>query len=199
MLLLYPSGITLYIATMKQALWAIIFTSVVLGACSNGRIEGSFTAEELEWLVYDKGENIMFVNKTDSSDILQYTVIDRTDSEQIKQYYPIQAEVTMRNEATGDEMKIFLLKDQKAFKRYFKIGDVYRSFDLMYPQDQVPILDKTYDGVYVFSEDENNRTGSIAQVFFNKAYGVLQYITDDEKEYVQLVERPVNFESGHIN
>lgn len=184
---------------MKKALWAIIFISVILGACSEGRIEGSFTAEELDWLVYDKGENIMFVNKTDSSDVLQYTVIERTDSEQIQKYYPIQAEVTMRNDANGDEMKIFLLKDQKAFKRYFKIGDVYRSFDLVTPQNQVPIQDKTYDNVYVFSEDEDSRKGTIATVFYNKALGVLQYITDDNKEYVQLVENPVNFESGHIN
>lgn len=178
--------------------------AIVLGmvfafvACDRARIEGSFTQEELDWLVYDEGEEIVFINKEDSTDVLTYTVIDKTDTGSIEKFLPIEAEVTIKNDSTDQEFRIYLMKDQKAFKRYIKVGEVYRSLDLVPLQDQVLIGNATYDQVYILTETDQS-LGQVAELYFNKAFGVLKYVTADNVHYIKSQPIPLNFETGTIN
>lgn len=167
-------------------------------ACDQARIEGSFTQEELDWLVYDEGDEIVFVNKEDATDVLTYKVIDKTDSASMEKYLPIEAEVTMKNDQSGQEFRIYLMKDHKAFKRYIKMGDVYRSLDNVPVQNQVLIGEETYDEVYVLTESAGE-VGQIAQLYYNKAFGLLKYVTSDDVHYEKSRQTPLNFETGTIN
>lgn len=185
---------------MRQLILALlVFPVLIYSSCTyDSKVKGSFTQEELDWLVYDEGEEVLFINRQDSTDKLIYTVIDRTDSEQIKQYYPIEAEMVMRNEDTGDELRVFLLKDQMAFKRYVKVGDVYKSLDLVVPQDQVPAGNATFDNVYVVSQVDGDQ-GNTATVYFNKTNGFLKLLTLDNQWYVMDAKQSISVETGQIN
>lgn len=185
---------------MRNLILTLLAVLTLLGSsCTyNTKVEGSFTPAELSWLVYDKGEEVSFVNRADSTDKLVYRVIDRTDSQQIKKYYPIEAEMVLRNDDSGDELRIFLLKDQMAFKRYIKVGDVYRSLDLVTPQNQVPAGNATFNDVYVVSQDAE-AVGTTATVYYNQARGFLKLHTIDKKWYVMQANPDVNFETRQIN
>ncbi len=185
---------------IKRLLFTLVIITGVIVSCGDSKIQGAFLPGELTWLIYDLGETVQFVNDADSADVLTYTVISRTDSNQIKQYYPIEAEVTLKNNDGDEEITILLLKDQRTFNKYLRVGEVYRSLDLVKPIDGVGIRDETFNNVYILSEPRPDEyTGNIIAVYYSKMYGIIKYITKDEKTYVHANPVAMNFETGQIN
>lgn len=160
-----------------------IVLALLVSCGSNQKIEGSFTDEEIAWLVYKDGDNLLFQNPDSIGDETTLFVSGQKDPNQIRKHYPIEAEVTIGNPEKEDYFKVYLLKDEWDFKRYLKFGDVYRSFDLIEPLDEYKVGDNVYREVYVFSEDSSAPLSKIKEVYFAKDYGVVQYTTKDGREF----------------
>lgn len=185
---------------IKRPLLLLLLVMGVVVSCNDKGIKGSFLTEELSWLVYDLGEHIQFVNDSDTTDQQTFTVVHRTDSTQIKKYYPIEAEVTLENDSSKDAITILLLKDQRSFSKYIRVGEVYRSLDLVTPRNGIAVGDANFDNVYVLNEPKPDEyTGNIITVYYSKVYGILKYITRDKKTYVQADPVALNFETGQVN
>ncbi len=163
---------------MSLPLIGIIFLSIFLTFCgSNRKAEGSFTEEELSWLVYKNGDNILFQNPDSIGDEVTLFISGQKDPAQLRNYYPIEAEVTVGNPEKGEYFKVYLLKDELEFKRYLKFGEVYRAFDLVEPLAEYKVGDIIYKDVYIFKEDSSSTESKISEVYFAKGYGVVQYNT----------------------
>lgn len=160
---------------------------LLLASCgSSQQREGSFTEEELAWLVYRDGDNLLFQNPDSVGDEVTLFVSGVKDPNQIRNYYPIEAEVTIGNPEREDYFKVYLLKDEQDFKRYLKFGDTYRAFDLIQPMDEYRVGDNIYQEVYLFSEDSSAPDSWIKEVYFAKNFGVIQYSTKDGREFYLL-------------
>jgi hypothetical protein len=184
-------GVLLIFAPMKMSLpiLGLILASILVSSCGgNGKKEGSFTNEELGWLVYNDGDNVLFQNPDSAGDEVTLFISGQKDPAQLRNYYPIEAEVTGGNPEQGDYFKVYLLKDELEFKRYLKIGEVYRAFDLIEPIQEYKVGDILYKDVYIFKEDSTNAASKINEVYFAKGYGVVQYNTKDGRSY-QLLNR----------
>ncbi len=156
----------------------------MLASCGSGQqMKGSFTEDELSWLVYNDGDHLLFQNPDSIGDEVTLFISSQKDPNQIRNYYPIEAEVTVGNPEQGDYFKVYLLKDERDFKRYLKFGELYRSFDLIEPLAAYKVGDIVYKEVYVFSEDSNSLANKISNVYFAKDFGVVQYTTKDGREF----------------
>ena len=154
----------------KYLLFVIVVVFIFSGC--NGSRMGNFTQEELEWLVYEKSDTLSFSNNGNESKL----VVDyRDDFTQVRNYYPIEAEIELFNPEGKEQFRIYLLKDEKAFKKFFRLAKVYRSFDLTQPVDTVTVNDKIYTNVYIFQEDTSEIDSDVWRVYFNKDYGVIRY------------------------
>ena len=171
-----------------QVLVTIMVGGLMLFAScgSSQQMEGSFTEEELAWLVYQDGDNLLFQNPDSVGDEVTLFVSGVKDPNQIRKYYPIEAEVTLGNPEKEDYFKVYLLKDEHDFKRYLKFGEVYRTFDLIQPLEEFKVGDNVYKEVYVFSEDSSAPTSWLREVYFAKDFGVIQYSTKDGREFYLL-------------
>lgn len=164
---------------------SVLFFCLLLAACGGEvRIEGSFTEEELGWLAYKDGDNLLFQNVDSVGDEVTMFIAGTQQPTQLRTYYPIEAEITAGNPEQGEYFKLYLLKDEREFKRYIKFGDVYRPFEPIEPLAQLKVGDQEYQEVYVFKEDSIS-TGSqkINEVYYAKGYGVVQYITHDGRVF----------------
>ncbi len=165
---------------LSLPLLGIVFWSFFWFSCGNNRkVEGSFTEEELSWLVYKDGDNILFQNPDSIGDEVTLFISGHKDPAKLRNYYPIEAEVTVGNPEKGEYFKVYLLKDELEFKRYLKFGEVYRAFDLIEPLAEYKVGDIVYKEVYVFKEDSTNTDSKISEVYFAKGLGVVQYNTKD--------------------
>lgn len=175
-------GIQLFRGILLTGIFALTLLS-----CSDEKIKGEFTSEELEWLVYEQGDSIQFVCLDGQEHLL--IADSRTEMEQLRDYYPIEAELSLSHIALGEDFKIFLLKDEREFKKYLKIGEVYRSLDLITPESVV-IEGQQMDEVYVISEDTTESRVDIWQVYFSKQHGIVKYVTRDNREFVTIDVSP---------
>jgi len=158
------------------------FLVATLFSCSSDRIKGEFNADELAWLVYQKGQSVQFKDSTGKSESLQ--VISRTDLAQIKNYYPIEAEVVLSDIDSAKSFGIYLLKDEKNFKRYLRIGEVYRSLDLLKVAPEVKIGDKVHKDVYTVIEDTTSeKKPHIWRALYNKESGIIEYTNIRNQTY----------------
>jgi hypothetical protein len=156
----------------------------MLSACGGPRkIEGNFSAEELGWLVYNDGDNFLFQNPDSAGDEVTLFVTSFKDPAQLRNYYPIEAEVTLSNPEKGEVFKLYLLKDETEFKRYLKVDDVYRSFDLVEPIGSFSVGDNAYEDVYVFKADSMANGNTISNVYYARNHGIVQYETYEGKTY----------------
>lgn len=169
---------------IRHLIFPIIGVATLLMSCgSSHKMEGSFTDEEIAWLVYKDGDNLLFQNPDSIGDEVILFVSGQKDPNQVRSYYPIEAEISIGNPENDDYFKLYLLKDERDFKRYLKFGEVYRSFDLIEPLEQYKVGDNVYQEVYLFSEDSSAPNNKIREVYFAKDYGVVQYITKDGREF----------------
>lgn len=159
----------------------ILFFSIVLNSCSLSRLEVKFTDAELEWLVYDEGDVITFTNENGQTK--SFEVVSRSDQSNIKNIYPIEAEVIIGDTSLGEDFSIYLLKDEKSFKRYLRIGEVYRSLDLMEPIHKMEVDGKMLTDVYVIEENRKDLEGNVWQLLFTKEMGIVRYKTTENKIY----------------
>lgn len=159
---------------------------VLLNACKNEPPKGTFSPQELSWLVY-KPEDVVAFADTTGKKREQLKVVFRTELSQIKQYYPIEAEVALSDIDSLKSFRIYLLKDQNSFKKYLRIGEVYRSLDILKPVAEMQLGKNIYKDVYVVTEDTIKQKPFIWKVWFNKEKGVLQY-TNLQNETFSLVE-----------
>ncbi len=156
---------------------------MLLSACEgNRKTEGSFTVEELSWLVYDDGDHFLFQNPDTVGDEITLFVTGFKDPAQLRNYYPIEAEVTLGNPQKGEVFKIYLLKDEMEFKRYLKVGDIYQSFDLVEPLKTFSVGDQNYKDVYVFKSDSASDNG-VVEVYYARNAGIIQYTTRNGDAY----------------
>ncbi|CAN5284911.1 hypothetical protein BH09BAC1_BH09BAC1_01410 [soil metagenome] len=179
-----------YLCFMKYAGCFFLILSVLwfFTACKGpGRVEGTFTDEELSWLVYKDGDNLLFQNLDSIGDEVTLFVSAMQMPTQLRTYYPIEAEVVASNPEQVGYFKVYLLKDERNFKRYLKFGDVYRSFDPIEPMQEFKVGDVTYKEVYLFKGDSTATTvignNHIGEIYFAKEYGVVQYNTLDGRVY----------------
>ncbi len=170
---------------MKPTLYSFIL-SILFSACSNDTPKGEFTSDELSWLVYTEKSEAVF-NDTASKKKETLKVVFRTELNQIKQYYPIEAEVALSNIDTAKSFRIYLLKDQNGFKKYLRLGEVYRSLDIIKPVAELKIGNTVYKNVYEITEDTTKQQLPVWKVWYNKEKGVLQYI-NIQNETFSLVE-----------
>lgn len=172
---------------INPLLFVVIAIAALLASCGPGeKLEGSFTDEELSWLVYKDGDNLLFQNPDSIGDEVTLFVSSQKDPNQKRTYYPIEAEVTVGNPEQGDYFKVYLLKDERDFKHYLKFGEVYRSFDLIEPLAEYRVGDIVYKDVYLFSEGSSAPSSNMKNVFFAKNYGVVQYTTKDGRDFYLL-------------
>lgn len=147
----------------------------------NGSIDAEFTADEKEWLVYDKNDTIRFTSETQDTLITPIEYI--SEAEQVSKRYPIEAEVALVK-LGGDELfRILLLKDEQSFNKYVRLGNVNRSLKTVSPQDSIPANGHIYDNVYHFRQDTTKANNDIWQVFFNKKHGFLKFITKEQDTF----------------
>ncbi len=147
-------------------------------------MEGAFTEEELSWLVYNDGDHLLFQNPDSVGDEVTLFVTAQQSPIQKRSYYPIEAELAVSNPEQGDYFKVYLLKDEREFKRYLKFDDVYRSFDPIEPMAELKVGDVTYKEVYLFKKDSTDvSSGRVGEVYFAKGYGVVQYNTQDGRVF----------------
>jgi hypothetical protein len=155
---------------------------VLLSACGDDRIKGEFSADELSWLVYQKDQSISFKDSTNKNETLN--VISRTELGQVKNYYPIEAEVILSDIDSAKSFGIYLLKDEKNFKRYLRIGEVYRSLDLIKPTPEIKIGDKVYKEVYTIIEDTtSDKKPHIWRALYTKEAGIIEYTNIRNQTY----------------
>lgn len=174
--------VTDYMRKIIGVLWLIIFAL----ACNNEPPKGEFTKEELGWLVYNKDDTATFKDSTGKKQE-NLAVTFRTELNQIKQYYPIEAEVALSDIDSLKSFRIYLLKDQNGFKKYIRLGEVYRSLDIVKPVSEVNIGGNTFKDVYVIAEDTVKQKLPIWKVWYNKENGILQY-TNSSNETFSLVK-----------
>jgi hypothetical protein len=156
--------------------------ALLLTACGGDKIKGEFTSEELSWLVYEKDQTVQFQDSLGKKETLN--VVFRTDLEQIKQYFPIEAEVALSDIDSVKSFRIYLLKDAKDFKRYLRIGEVYRSLDLLKPTAEITIGEQQYKNVYTVIEDTMGATKPyIWRALYNKEFGIIEYTNIHNKTF----------------
>jgi hypothetical protein len=158
---------------MRNLFW-LLFIAAVMQSCSNEPPKGEFTKEELSWLVYNKADKVLFKDSAGKKQE-NLAVTFRTELNQIKQYYPIEAEVALSDIDSVKSFRIYLLKDQNGFKKYLRFGEVYRSLDIVKPVAKMTIGTTTYNEVYVIAEDTVRQKQPIWKVWYNKESGILQY------------------------
>jgi hypothetical protein len=167
-----------------QILFLVLTVSLFAACKSSNKVEGVFTEEELSWLAYKDGEHLLYQNHDSTGDEVTLFVSAKDNPTQLRTYYPIEAEVVAGNPEHGDYFKIYLLKDERDFKRYLKFGDVYRSFDPIEPQAEFKVGDVVYKDVYLFKEDTaNGKANRITEVYFVQGFGVVQYHTHDGRVF----------------
>lgn len=155
---------------MRYLLFLLLLT--LLGC--EGKKEGEFSEEELSWLVYDEGDTILYKG---NKNLMQALVVNhRTDLSQIRNYYPIEAEVEMFGPDSEEKFRIYLLKDEETFKKYLKVGEVYRSFDFVEPIDSVQVNNLVYNQVYIFTEDTTESHVPVWRVYYNQESGIIKYL-----------------------
>jgi hypothetical protein len=160
------------------SLCAIIF----LEGCGGDKIKGEFTSEELSWLVYQKDQAVQFSDSVGKNETLK--VVFRTDLEQIKQYFPIEAEVALSDIDSVKSFRIYLLKDAKDFKRYLRIGEVYRSLDLLKPAAEMKVGEQVYKDVYTIIEDTMLKNKpQIWRALYNRELGIIEYTNIHNKTF----------------
>lgn len=170
---------------MKPIIYLLLFP-IIFAACNNEPPKGEFTTDELSWLIYAEKDQAVFTDSVDNKkEILK--VVFRTELNQIKQYYPIEAEVALSNIDTVKSFRIYLLKDQNGFKKYLRIGEVYRSLDIVNPIAELKIGNTLYKNVYEITEDTTKHKLPIWKVWYNREKGILQY-TNIQNETFSLVQ-----------
>ena len=164
---------------MKRFFPFSILFLVLTAACNLSEKEGSFSQEELSWLVYQEGQEMIFT-QADSNYL--WKVSHRANQEQVKKYYPIEAEVVLQSPEghlpeINKQFRIYLLKDKTSFKKYLRTGEIYRSLDLIKPLDSVEINGKMFFQVYEILEDTLKHQTEVYRVMYNRDYGILRYDT----------------------
>lgn len=178
------SLLTIFAIMRNSVVFLFLPFLMLMASCgSQSKIEGSFTEEELSWLVYKDGDNLLFQNPDSVGDEIMLFISAPKNPSQLRTYYPIEAEVSLGNPEKGDFFKIYLLKDERDFKRYLKFSDTYLSFEVIEPLKAMKIGDVTYQEVYVFKEDSTAAAGNISEVYFCKGHGVVQYSTKDGRNF----------------
>ena len=165
--------------------WLLILTGLT-ASCGGGSIDAEFTKKEKEWLVYEQEDTLLF--RSPNRDTLQTVVEYISEASQVSKRYPIEAEVMLKGNAGKELFRIYLLKDEQNFKKYIRLGQVYRSLDLVQPQDSVEINNHFYNNVYELQQDTSKSNVSIWRVFYNKKHGFLKFETKEEEAY-ELVNR----------
>lgn len=166
----------------------LAYVALILSAqsCSkHSKQKGSFTSDELSWLVYKNGDTIKFTKETGVNE--QYFVDSRNDFTQLKRYYPIEAEVDILPLQTSEhKFSIYLLKDHNYFKKYLRIDDVYKSLDLATPET-VTVKGKKFENVYVIEQDTIEHY-FIRKILYSPSIGILSYTNyNDETFYAESV------------
>ena len=152
----------------------------MVSSCKNHG-DAKFSKEELGWLVYKENDTIRFQN--DKGVLSELLVVYRTDLSRISKFYPIEAEIEVFNPEAKESFHIYMLKDVESFKRYLRVADVYRPFDLIQPLDTITINDKTYQDVYVFEEDTSEIEEGVFKVFFSRTDGIIKYVMKNLDTY----------------
>ena len=165
-----------------------LISLIFLYSCDSSKIKATFTPDETGWLVYELGDTVHFASNTGDSAII--TVDFRTDMSQTGMHYPIEAESSLKFSATGDTLKIYLLKDKSVFRKYFRINRVYRSLDLIQLADSVTIGSKKFNEVYIISEDTTGNDVKIKRVYFKKKDGILRCDMRDNRSYEMVTPEP---------
>ena len=167
---------------LTGSLFLFFFAIMFLMACGGDKIKGEFTSEELSWLVYENDQSVQFQDSLGKKETLN--VVFRTNLEQIKQYYPIEAEVALSDIDSVKSFRLYLLKDAKDFKRYLRIGEVYRSLDLLKPAAELQIGEKQYKNVYTIVEDTMGKIKPyIWRALYNKEFGIIEYTNIHNKTF----------------
>lgn len=176
---------SLCISLCPMRLSYIVLSLCFLAGCKGEvKIEGSFTEEELSWLAYKDGDNLLFQNVDSVGDEVTMFISGTEQPTQLRTYYPIEAEITASNPEQGECFKVYLLKDEREFKRYIKFGDVYRPFEPVEPLAQLKVGEQTYNEVYLFKEDSiSSGSQKINEVYYAKGFGVVQYVTHDGRVF----------------
>ncbi|TVR81169.1 MAG: hypothetical protein EA412_03395 [Chitinophagaceae bacterium] len=167
---------------MLRSSLLLCFIVLLLVSCSNERIEGSFTKEELAWLVYDKGDTVDFYSK--ESGEIQFIVTEKTELHQVSNKFPIEAEVLLESDHHNLKFKIYLLKDQYSFKRYVRLNHIYRPLDLLKPVETKKIEGLNFFNVYEIEESSKEET-FIQSASFNKQNGFLEFTDSTGVNYIQ--------------
>jgi len=135
--------------------------------------EAHFNEEELEWLVYEANDTLRFQSPAGKGQLL--VVDNKTELSQIKDHYPIEAELDLVDTTGRVWFKLYLLKDKSLFKKYFRAGDVYRNLELIDPIASLQLGERQYQQVYVIIEDTTTSDADPWKVYFNKTLGVVGF------------------------
>lgn len=162
-----------------------VCTILMLSACFDSNIKGEFLANELSWLVYQENEVIDF-EEIKTKEKIQLKVNFKNELSQVKQYFPIEAEVNISNYDSSIVFRIYLLKDKNGFKRYLRIHEVYRPLELYQPLNEVKLGKEVYKSVYQLQEDTIKSDAFIWKVFFNEDEGIIQFTDRNLNTYKKI-------------
>ena len=159
----------------------LVLLFAVCNISCNGSIDAEFTAEEKEWLVYDKNDTVRFTSQ--AQDTLTTVIKYISEAEQVSKRYPIEAEVALLTMSNEELFRILLLKDEQNFNKYVRLGNVNRSLKTVSPKDSIPVNGHIYNHVYKFSQDTTKEDLNIWQLYFNKETGFLKFITAEQDSF----------------
>lgn len=159
----------------------MILLFAICSVSCNGNIDAEFTAEEKEWLVYDKNDTIRFTSE--AQDTLTTVIEYISEAEQVSKRYPIEAEVALVTMGGEELFRILLLKDEQNFNKYVRLGNVNRSLKTVSPEDSIPVNGHIYNNVYRFRQDTTKGDPDIWQLYFNKENGFIKFITVEQDSF----------------
>ena len=158
-----------------RTLYLFLPLILLFTACPKTPKQGTFTSDELAWLAYQENQAVIF--DIDSGQVSNTLVAKtKTAPKTKKATYPIEAEISLINNTDERQFSIYLLKDEHTFRKFLKIGDVYRSIDAAENVSQYKLDDKVYKDVYIFDRLQGD-TSRISEVVYSKKYGIIKYVS----------------------